>query len=265
AHDPDLAAAMHEVLTTAAAIRSTSAILVEDQNLEATWRARFHSNIDADSRRLADSAKALAQYFEVEDDTDLISATPEDELDAFLEAAGDDLGQIAQGAAQIEAVVAASPALRSEAARALGRRYLMTYAADTQAIDPAEFRAALREIGPDPLALAARLAAPPARILRYLARQEALNAGIVVCNRAGQVLFRRRTREFDVPRFGALPSDWLLFEALAQPGLVMAEQHAPTESQGRALQVYATTELTSPASYNKAPDVEATMIVFPVS
>ena len=58
-HDPHLAASMHELLTTAAAIRSTAAILAETETLQPEWRNRFHSNINEDSRRLADSAQGL--------------------------------------------------------------------------------------------------------------------------------------------------------------------------------------------------------------
>lgn len=41
-HDPHLAASMHEVLSTAAAIRSTAAILADTEDIEAEWRERFH-------------------------------------------------------------------------------------------------------------------------------------------------------------------------------------------------------------------------------
>lgn len=41
-HDPHLAASMHEVLSTAAAIRSTAAILADTKDIEAEWRERFH-------------------------------------------------------------------------------------------------------------------------------------------------------------------------------------------------------------------------------
>jgi len=45
-HDPQLAASVHEVLSSAASIRSTASILAETEQLEAQWLARFHANIN---------------------------------------------------------------------------------------------------------------------------------------------------------------------------------------------------------------------------
>jgi len=55
-HDPHLAASLHEVLSTAAAIRSTASILAETGELEVEWRDRFHRNLNEDSRRLSERA-----------------------------------------------------------------------------------------------------------------------------------------------------------------------------------------------------------------
>ncbi|MFC6584473.1 helix-turn-helix domain-containing protein [Sulfitobacter aestuariivivens] len=67
AHDPYLAASMHELLTTAAAIRSTAAILNENKALEPEWRNRFHANINEDSQRLSDSAQALVAHLDADE------------------------------------------------------------------------------------------------------------------------------------------------------------------------------------------------------
>ena len=56
AHDPHLAASIHEVISVVTAIRSTAAILVETEKLEPAWQARFHRNINEDSQRLAEGA-----------------------------------------------------------------------------------------------------------------------------------------------------------------------------------------------------------------
>ena len=66
AHDPELAASVHEVLSTAAAIRATASILAQDKDLAPEWRDRFHANIDADSRRLAESSKTLVGFLDAE-------------------------------------------------------------------------------------------------------------------------------------------------------------------------------------------------------
>jgi transcriptional regulator with XRE-family HTH domain len=59
AHDPNLAASLHEVLSTAASIRSTAGILAEEKDLDPAWRDRFHVNINQDSERLAEAPKRL--------------------------------------------------------------------------------------------------------------------------------------------------------------------------------------------------------------
>ncbi|MEP1012252.1 MAG: helix-turn-helix transcriptional regulator, partial [Paracoccaceae bacterium] len=46
AHDPQLAASLYELLSTAAAIRSTAAILAETKDLDRSQQDRFHENMD---------------------------------------------------------------------------------------------------------------------------------------------------------------------------------------------------------------------------
>lgn len=58
-YDPDLASTLHDVISTATAIRSTAAILTEDETLDADWLARFHRNIHEDAIRLAVSSDRL--------------------------------------------------------------------------------------------------------------------------------------------------------------------------------------------------------------
>ncbi|MFN7052179.1 MAG: helix-turn-helix domain-containing protein [Gemmobacter sp.] len=64
AHDPHLSLALHEVISAVSSVRSTSAILAETEDIEPEWRARFHSNLYADSERLARGAEALVTYLD---------------------------------------------------------------------------------------------------------------------------------------------------------------------------------------------------------
>lgn len=88
AHDPHLAASMHELLTTAAAIRSTASILAETKTLQPEWRDRFHANINEDSRRLSDSAQALVAYLDSNPEAPETASSPQEEVEAFLTAHG---------------------------------------------------------------------------------------------------------------------------------------------------------------------------------
>ena len=60
--DETLDALIHEVLTTAASVRSTAAILVQTPELDAAWQARFQGNLDAEARRLAAATEAVAVH-----------------------------------------------------------------------------------------------------------------------------------------------------------------------------------------------------------
>ncbi|HCI08615.1 MAG TPA: transcriptional regulator, partial [Sulfitobacter sp.] len=85
-HDPKLAASVHELLSTAAAIRSTASILADDKKITTEWRDRFHSNLDQDSRRLAESSKALVNYLDSQstEQGDHTVGSPREEVDFFL-------------------------------------------------------------------------------------------------------------------------------------------------------------------------------------
>ena len=63
-HDPFLAAALHEVISTVSSIQSSASILVESDDIEKEWRDRFHRNIFEDSGRLADTSESLVGYLD---------------------------------------------------------------------------------------------------------------------------------------------------------------------------------------------------------
>jgi len=85
AHDPHLADSMHELLTTAAAVRSTAEILAGEDTLEREWQDRFHANLDADSGRLAQSAQALAGYLDAQKGAAMAGNSPHEEVETYLE------------------------------------------------------------------------------------------------------------------------------------------------------------------------------------
>lgn len=82
-HDPHLAASVHEVLSTAAAIRSTASILAETGELEQEWRDRFHKNLNEDSLRLAEGSKALVTYLDESKMSEERRGAPQEEVEAF--------------------------------------------------------------------------------------------------------------------------------------------------------------------------------------
>ncbi len=78
AHDADLSAALHEVLSTATAIRSTADILAGPGDLDANWLYRFHKNIQEEAHRLSEGAQALVGYLDNAGGAQGGTATPQD-------------------------------------------------------------------------------------------------------------------------------------------------------------------------------------------
>ncbi|MEL6409401.1 MAG: helix-turn-helix transcriptional regulator, partial [Pseudomonadota bacterium] len=83
-NDPKLSDALHEVISTVTAIRSTASILADTRELEPEWLMRFHRNINEDGKRLAQGAETLVKYLEGGPNADSDVLAPVEEVEAFL-------------------------------------------------------------------------------------------------------------------------------------------------------------------------------------
>ena len=268
AHDPHLAASMHELLSTAAAIRSTAAILAENEVMQPAQRIRFHANIDEDSKRLSDSAQALVGYLDVSEGTSQTTSSSQEEVEAFLSAHGfqfDELEKCDAERAQIDALIAGAPELRTLAARHIALGVLEQIAKDARKLSLEELRHAIASHGSDPATLARHLRHPIARILRRMAALSELGAGLVVADRSGTVLFRKSVEGFTVPRHGSCCPLWPLFAVTGQPGLVVSERIAQLGRGQPPFQTYATSEADAAQDYNVPPMVRSTMLLVPAA
>ena len=264
-HDPKLADSVHELLSTAAAIRSTASILADEKDLEQQWRDRFHANLNEDSKRLAESSKALVTYFEVGEDSEDTATTPQDEVDAFLSQQDYQFPDLEAGDQTPSEIVEGAELLRSNASRYLAKAVLERARVDAQHVAPDALTASLERHGLDPIALAQELRASVAVVLRRLASRPDIEAGLVVCDRAGSILYRKPVGQLVVPRFGAACALWPLFSALSQPGQVV---RTPLVQLGRAavgFDSFAVAEVIGEPRYNTPPLVEATMLLLPAS
>lgn len=221
-HDPHLAASLHEVLSTAASIRSTASILAETGELEVKWRDRFHRNLNEDSRRLAESSKALVGYLDDSETSEDRRGVPYEEAEAFIAAHGHHFAGLETGETKPETLVhEAVEQLGSAASRQIAVVILTQYAADARAMPLQPFLQALAQEGPDPVALARRFDAGLPSVFRRLAAmpEGALptEIGLVVCDASGSILFRKPVTGFALPRFGASCPLWPLFSALSRP------------------------------------------------
>jgi predicted transcriptional regulator/DNA-binding XRE family transcriptional regulator len=274
AHDPHLSTALHELLSAAAAVRSTAAILAETEDIDPAWRARFHRNLHADSERLGEEAQALVRYLDASAAEETRLATPQEEFEAWLAAQGYHVAALERSAPPPpEALVRGVPELASPASRALALEYLQRYVRDLRALPPGPFGAAVEAVGPDPGQLALRFpAAGLPAIFRRLAslpgsgrpgERRGRQIGLVACDGAGALTFRKPVDGFPLPRFGAGCALWPLYQALARP---MAPLRCVVEMAGRLPQrflTYAVCQPVRPAGFDLPQVVEALMLIVP--
>ncbi len=273
AHDPHLSATLHELLSAAAAVRSTAAILAESEDIDPAWRARFHRNLHADSERLGEEAQAIVRYLDAAAAEDGRLATPQEEFEAWLAAQGHHIAALERSPAPApEALVAGAAELATAASRAMAVRFLQRYARDARALPLAAFRAAVEELGPDPGRLAQRFGAGLPAVFRRLAslpgsgrpgERRAGPVGLVVCDGAGALTFRKPAEGFALPRFGAGCPLWPLYQALARP---MTPIRGMVEMAGRLplrFLAYAVCEPVQPAGFDMPQVLEASMLILP--
>lgn len=263
-HDPMLASSVHELLSTAAAIRSTASILADEGDIGEDWRNRFHANLNEDSKRLAESSKALVNYFEAGPENEDLVSSPQEEVDAFLSQAAYQFEGLERGDQSIDDIVDAGQTLRSTSAKKLARVVLKRMQSDADALPGDVLSGALDEHGVEPLLLSAQLNVPVSVVLRRLSQRRDMNTGLVVCDRAGSILFRKPIGQMVIPRFGAACTLWPIFSALSQPGQVIRERLVQL-GRGRAHFIcYAVADVVGEQRYNTPPLIEASMLLIAV-
>ncbi len=271
AQDPFLAASLHEVLSAITAVRSTSAILAETEDIDPEWRARFHRNIHEDSLRLTQAASGLVAWLDQSRVPEAGLATPQEELEAWLGARDWHVGELEGPAAGDPArLITGAADLASEAARGLAAVHLDRYRQDALALPLPRLRRAMDQGGADAAALAAALDLPLALVLRRLA---ALPSGLwpdgaafVSCDASGTLIFRRPSPAFPLPRFGAACALWPLYEALVQP-FTPIRRVLETAGRGAGARFAATAwaERHYPQGFDGPPVTRALMLVVPMA
>lgn len=261
-HDPTLAAAVHEVLSTAASIRSTASILAETDALEREWLNRFHANINEDSARLADSSRELAGYLERGRRGTEGTALPQEEVDAFLLTRNYHFEELEAGSATVAEVVESSDL--SAAARAILGPVLDGYVADASLLPLAQLKRAITDQNTsDPVRLARILRVPVPVVMRRMACLPDLGAGYVMCDRSGSLLLRKPVPGFELPRFGASCPLWPLFMALSQPGTVVRKLVVQLGRRQGQFDCFAAAETVGTTVYNMPPLVRSGMLIVP--
>ncbi|WP_103334058.1 helix-turn-helix domain-containing protein [Pseudotabrizicola formosa] len=262
-HDPHLSASLHEVLSALASVRSTAAILADTDDIDPEWRARFHRNLHQDSERLATGAEALVAYLDgPETAVDAGLAAPQEEVESWLSARGWQLSELARQEG-MDLLMAEVGGLASAAARSLGASFLRQAEADFRLLPDAALRHALEAGEDDPCLLAQRHGLPVLAVMRRLALLPGSQAGLVICDASGTLLFRKPVDGFALPRFGAACPLWPLFAALTRPMLPVL---ALVEPAGRSLRKFRTLSICEarlPQGFAGPVLREAAMLILP--
>ncbi len=268
-HDPFLSAALHDILTAVASIRSTSSILVETPELEPEWRGRFQRNINEDSQRLSEASRSLVHYLEGVDDIDASSTSPQEELEAFLTAFDFHFPELEEAPDEgiIEGLVSGADQLRSSSARALAVSHLTQYLLDAQRLPLSRLRSVLGTYGLDPSALAMSTGVDLPLLFRRLAalpkEMEYGPIGLVVCDASGTLIFRKQIEGFPLPRFGAACPLWPLFRALSQPMMPIMMDLAQAGRSAGQFRSYSIAQSVGDVTFGKSIRFEASMLVIP--
>lgn len=222
-HDQVLAEAIHELLSTVAAIRSTAAILAEDSELDPQWRTRFHRNLHEEAERLAERATAIAHHFDEDAPLrDRAGMIPAETVERLFDRAGHHFRAIEeQGTAAIPGLIAAAEGTDDPTAAEAAHQALTLYAADAEALPLDMFAEAARDAAFRPEALYALGQGDMALVLRRLASLPVESGvpefGLAVCDAAGGLFWRRRHAAYTVPRFGIGCPELPLYRAFARP------------------------------------------------
>ena len=267
-HDPQIAASLHEVLSTAASIRSTASILAESGELDPQWRDRFHQNLNQDSRRLAQSSKALVTYLDESGEVEDRRGMPQEQVEAFFATNGYHFGAVESGDETAEAVIKAASELGSDAAREIARRAMRQYMRDAAAMPLAAFTEAVQD-GAAPVGLARHFNSDLASVFRRMAAMpEGVfpgEVGLVIADASGSILFRKPVTGFALPRFGASCPLWPLFGALSRP---MVAIRRVVSQLGRSVVRFECMAVAQPQGtpgFEVDPQYQSVMLIRPLS
>ncbi|CTQ32104.1 helix-turn-helix transcriptional regulator [Jannaschia rubra] len=250
-HDPTLADAMHELLSTVSVVRSTASILAQTPGIDRNWLGRFHANLDADSRRLADGAEAMVALFDRQASRGADHLLPSEAVSRFLDAHGHRFDALeTNGPAAIPDLVAG---IDDPAARAMAAEVLARDAEDAARLPVAAVLAATE---PDDLIAAA--GGDMALVLRRMGIVDP-GRGLVVADASGALVRRKPVAGFALPVVGAGCPLWPVFAALGQPGRPVATTvETPDGAQWRA---HAVAAPLAPQTFGGMAVMRATMLL----
>lgn len=263
AHDPVLSDSLHEVLSALTGVRSAATILAETEDLEPEWSARFQMNLRQDADRLALGAEALVAYLDAPGGDEPALISPREEVENWLAGRDFHLPEVeARGQNAGRKLVAASFA--NPSARRIAARIVERYAADADRLPLTALRAAMEATGGDPAAVAAQTGVDLPCVLRRLASlPEQADTGLVICDGAGAITYRKPARGFALPRFGAGCPLWPLYQSLARPMLPIRARLAYAGREDSRFTAFAISTPRGAAAFDAPQVYDAVMLIQP--
>lgn len=267
-HDPALAEALHNVITSVTSIRATAGILVGDEQIDQDWQRRFQTNLHADSQRLTEQSKALVSYLDrpAERDRAQLASSPFEQVEDLLSETPEFFAQIDQEpTVSIDSVIArlADPGLQADVRAILWDR-LAQHAADAKIIPFDAFMEAALACEADPGVLTKLFDAPLPTILRriaYLPDHPQLPArGLVVCDASGAFRSLKSVLGMRLSRHGARCPLWPVFTALHHIARPLQQEVSLPGASARRFMCYAYATAAPAQSFDAVPVVESTML-----
>ena len=270
AHDPFLSEALHEVLSTVSAIRSTASILAEPGEMDQNWQRRFQTNVFQDSIRLATASQSLADYLDGDSDRVLDTLSPLDELDSLLAKHSYHFAGLETLPNWSDSVADALLEEVSAAAKILGMAYFRQYWNDAQSFRLPKLLRLVAELGLDPVRIARETELSLPLIFRRLASlppdPSRPAVGLMVCDSSGGLLFKQPCDDFQAPRVGSACARWPLYGALTQIGFAARHQVLHSGRPGtlatqNLFDTFSVAERVTSASFEGVPVLRSTMLI----
>jgi len=272
AHDPFLSEALHEVLSTVSAIRSTASILAEPGEMDQNWQRRFQTNVFQDSIRLAKASQSLADYLDGDAKRVFDALSPLDELEALLVKNKYHFASLENLTVWSAAVADSLIADISQGAKAMGRAYFLQYWNDAQRLTLPKILKIVAKVGFNPAQISHETQIPLPIIFRRLASLPPQGnfppIGLMICDGSGGLLRKQPCKELQAPRVGSACALWPLYLSLTQIGVPSRQRVVysgrPGElAPGSLFDTFSIAERVTSSSFDGPPIVRATMLILP--
>jgi len=214
-NDAYVSQAIHLMLSSITAIRSTAEILADGIEMDRAQSRKFTDNLRSEALRLSQTANDILEYYEP--NSDLETSTDLSAFEALLEKNGHYLADLENGHGD-PAQIASDAQLSFDETKAF-QASLESYAMMAAGLPMAVFEPAAVRLGFNPLALAEEfqtsLSAVFFRLAHMRTKTDQPRFALLQIDGAGAVVYRKQLARFALPRFGGACTLWPIYRSLA--------------------------------------------------